>query len=336
MKSMSKSILELQVKVGKWYASNVHHGETSKNQGQMITVKHTIEKILQKGNTAAGIVCQLKNFQQQSSKLPWTKDLVGVVATLGIVKDDNLNRLLSEYLGPETMLAVVCKTLQGMKALEMYVKEGRINENASLHSLEPSIGKLLDGRFLAISLENLRAYCGKFWANDPQKRLDLLKPKLPNGKYPPGFLGFAVNMIDLDHDHLSYLTIKGHGLRETLFYSLFSRLQIYKSKVEMDLAMPYIDEGAISMDGGMIKANGLFYLRSKFPTTFGRPTTPMEILEIQDQLKLLQWKKERLHEDILREETLLKKVKGMYLTKQEEYEKILNDTYQDISKVLPK
>ncbi|KAH7657902.1 hypothetical protein IHE45_17G050700 [Dioscorea alata] len=223
----------------------------------------------------------------------------------------------------------------------MSKKEGLMRMLAFI-VFKPSICKLLDGRFLAISLENLRAYCGKFWADDPQKRLELLKPKLPNGKYPPGFLGFAVNMIDLDHDHLSYLTIKGHGLRETLFYSLFSHLQIYKSKAEMELAMPYIDEGAISMDGGMIKANGLFYLRGnkddivRFPTTLGRPTTPMEILEIQDQMKLLQWKRERLYEDILREKTLLKKVKDVYLTKQEEYEKILNDTYQDISKVLTK
>lgn len=62
----------------------------------------------------------------------------------------------------------------------------------------------------------------------------------------------------------------------------------------------------------------------------------MEILETQDQIILLQWKKEWLHEDILREETLLKKVKGMHHTKQEEYEKILNDTHQDILKVLLK
>ncbi|KAH7657909.1 hypothetical protein IHE45_17G051300 [Dioscorea alata] len=308
----------------------------------MITVKHTIEKILQQGNTEAGIICKLKKFQPQASMFPWTKDVVGVVATLGSVKDDNLSRLLSEYLGSEIMLAVVCKTLEDVKALEKYAKEGMIDKIAGLYGLGPSFGKPLDGSFHAISLENLRAYCGKFWVNDPQKRLDLLKPRLPDGKCPPGFLGFAVNMIDIDHNYFSYHTVKGHGLRETLFYSMFSRLQVYRSRVEMELAMPCISEGAISLDGVMIKANGLYYLGGskddivRFPTTFGRPTPPMEILETQDQMNPLKWKKEWLHEDILREETLLKKVKGMYRTKQEEYKKILNDTHQDILKVLPK
>lgn len=72
----------------------------------------------------------------------------------------------------------------------------------------------------------------------------MLKPRLPDGKYPLGFLGFAVNMIDLDHNYLIYHTVKGHGLREILFYSMF--------------AIPCISEGAISLDGVMIKANGLY------------------------------------------------------------------------------
>lgn len=105
-----------------------------------------------------------------------------------------------------------------------------------------------------------RAYQGKFLADDPQKRLDLLKPILPDGKCPQGFLGYAVNMIDLDHNHLSFLTSNGHGLRETLFYSLFFRLQVYKSRADMECAMPFIIDGAISLDGGIIRSNGQFYL----------------------------------------------------------------------------
>ncbi|KAJ0024450.1 hypothetical protein Pint_07035 [Pistacia integerrima] len=56
-------------------------------------------------------------------------------------------RLFSEYLGMDTMFAIVCKTYE---------------------------------------------------ANDPQRRLDILKPRLPNGESPLGFLGFAVNMIDVE------------------------------------------------------------------------------------------------------------------------------------------
>lgn len=111
---------------------------------------------------------------------------------------------------------------------------------------------------IIIFFEFCRAYRGKFWVNDPQKRLDLLKPRLPDGKYPLGFLGFAVNMIDLDHNYLIYHTVKGHGLREILFYSMFARLQVYRSRVKMELAIPCISEGAISLDGVMIKANGLY------------------------------------------------------------------------------
>ncbi|KAJ0037397.1 hypothetical protein Pint_22653 [Pistacia integerrima] len=35
-------------------------------------------------------------------------------------------------------------------------------------------------------------------ADDPHRRLDILKPRLSNGESPPGFLGFAVNMIDVE------------------------------------------------------------------------------------------------------------------------------------------
>jgi len=65
-------------------------------------------------------------------------------------------RLLSEYLGVETMLAIVCKTYEGVKALEMYDKEGCINKSYGLHGLGASIGRALDGRFLVICLEYLR------------------------------------------------------------------------------------------------------------------------------------------------------------------------------------
>ncbi|KAJ0964954.1 hypothetical protein J5N97_026092 [Dioscorea zingiberensis] len=238
------------------------------------------------------------------------------------------------------MLAVVCKTLGGIKALERYDKEGMIDKNVGLHCLGPSIGRQLDGRFLAISLENLRVYPGEFLADDSQKRLDLLKPRFPNGSCPPGFLGFAVNMIDLDLNHLTCHTTNGHGLRETLFYSLFSRLQVYRSRVEMEHAVPCISDGAISLDGGMIRCNGLFYLGSRkdvwvrFPITSVKPTVPVEILEIQEQLKLLQWKQERHAEDILREEALLKQVKELFDTKKEELQKFLNDAQQYISKHL--
>ena len=99
--------------------------------------------------------------------------------------------------------------------------------------------------------------------DDPERKLDILSPKLPNGKCPDGFLGFAVNMIDIDGSNLFGVTSSGHGLRETLFYNLFSRLQIYKTRAEMLQAVPCISDGAISLDGGIIRSSGVFFMGNR-------------------------------------------------------------------------
>lgn len=102
---------------------------------------------------------------------------------------------------------------------------------------------------------------------DPQRKLALLKPRLPNGECPPGFLGFAVNMILLDNQHKFCVTASGHGLRETLFYSLFSQLQVYKTRADMQLARPFITDGAISLDGAIIKSQGMLALGYRYAST---------------------------------------------------------------------
>lgn len=65
-------------------------------------------------------------------------------------------RLFSEYLGLDNMLAIVCKTYEGVKALETYDQEGYIIKSSGLHGLGASIGRTIDDRFLVICLENLR------------------------------------------------------------------------------------------------------------------------------------------------------------------------------------
>lgn len=107
-------------------------------------------------------------------------------------------------------------------------------------------------------------YSGDFVSNDPQRRLALLKPKLHDGESPSGFLDFAVNMIYIDPMHLSCITSDGKGLRETLFYSLFSHLQVYRTRSEMQRAIPCISDGAISLDGGIIKRTGFFSLGGRY------------------------------------------------------------------------
>ncbi|CAN6483413.1 unnamed protein product [Victoria cruziana] len=293
-----------------------HNGENKQSE------QETVGRILLQEKSAASLLCRIKNLQ--TSDYPLFQDVLGIVATLGKAPDDNLSSLLSEYLGLEKMLAIVCKTHEGIKALEKYDGEGKIDLRSGLHGLGTSIRRPISGRFLAICLEDLRPYVGKHVKEDPQKRLDLLKPRLPTGEYPPGFLGFAINMISVDVKHLKYVTSSGHGLRETLFYALFSRLQVYRTKADMELAIPYIIDGAISLDGGMIKSCGVFKLGQredinvKFPVSSNASSTTLSILESEEQLRQLIWNRERIDEDIEREKLVLDNVRIVYNKKRGE------------------
>jgi hypothetical protein len=109
-----------------------------------------------------------------------------------------------------------------------------------------------------------RPYAGKHVIDDSQRKLDILNPRLPNGECPDGFIGFAVNMINIDSFNLFCVTPSGHGLRETLFYNLFSRLQVYKTRAEMIQALPCISDGALSLDGGMVRSCGVFSLGNRY------------------------------------------------------------------------
>ncbi|XP_060675501.1 protein DEFECTIVE IN MERISTEM SILENCING 3 isoform X2 [Ziziphus jujuba] len=295
--------------------------------------EETTEQILRHEKSAAGIICQLKTRHgSQASHLTLIKDVLGIVATLAKVDDDNLSRLFSEYLGAETMLAIVCKTYEGVKALEVYDREGFINKNSGLHGLGASIGKTLEGRFIVICLDNLRPYAGEFISDDPQRRLDLHKPRLPNGEHPPGFLGFAVNMITVDNSYLFCVSSSGHGLRETLFYNLFSRLQVYKTRADMVSALPCISDGALSLDGGMIRTTGVFSLGNRedvdvrFPKQLVTSSLPESYIESEKQIKEIKWKKEKLLEDIKREQALWDNAKFSFNKKKEEFLKFLAES----------
>ncbi|KAJ6969467.1 protein DEFECTIVE IN MERISTEM SILENCING 3-like [Populus alba x Populus x berolinensis] len=153
---LDDSILDLQVTLGKYHSSTMPNNENDAHYSNQ-SEDETMEQILQHEKSGAGILCRLKmSHGTQISHLSFTNDVLGVVATLGKVDDDNLGRLFSEYLGVETMLAIVCKTYEGVKALETYDKEGQINKDSGLHGLGASNGKELDGRFLVFCLENLR------------------------------------------------------------------------------------------------------------------------------------------------------------------------------------
>lgn len=56
----------------------------------------------------------------------------------------------------ETMLAIVCSTNEGVKALEKYDPEGTINCNGGLHGIGSRTERRIKGRFVVICLEDLR------------------------------------------------------------------------------------------------------------------------------------------------------------------------------------
>ncbi|KAF6157075.1 hypothetical protein GIB67_041536 [Kingdonia uniflora] len=87
--------------------------------------ENTIEQILQKEKSAAGVLCHLKKRQPTlAMSIELAKDVVGIVATFGKVGGENISRLFSYYIGLDTMMAIVCKILKGVKALETYDNEG--------------------------------------------------------------------------------------------------------------------------------------------------------------------------------------------------------------------
>ncbi|KAF8091579.1 hypothetical protein N665_0443s0036 [Sinapis alba] len=300
---LDESILDLQVHMSKLNPSGTPRSDNCDANLQD-------EQILRHANSAAGVLSHVQSHHySQASQLNSTKGVVGVVAKLGKVNDENLSQVLSDYLGTRSMLALVCKDYDSVKGLESYDSQGNVDRNAGLHGLGSSIGRTIEGHFDAISLENLRPYLGQYIAGDPQRRLNLVKPKLPNGEYPPGFLGFAVNMIQIDPAYLLCVTAYGYGLRETLFYSLFSRLQVYKTRADMISALPCISDGAVSLDGGIIRTGGILTLGSsdEVKVRFAKPTASRVMdnySEAERQMKELRQKKEKTLEDIKRAQVL--------------------------------
>nr|XP_025885711.1 structural maintenance of chromosomes flexible hinge domain-containing protein GMI1 isoform X7 [Solanum lycopersicum] len=328
---LDDSILDLEAALAKTYSAS-GTGSENKESSNGQNEEETIEQILSFDKSAAAICVQLqKRTGAQITNIPFMKDIVGIVALLGKVDDDNLSRTLSDYLGQGTMLAIVCKTLDGLKALETYDKEGLIIKSSGLHGVGASIGRPLDDRYLVICLENLRPYTSEFIADDPQRRLSIKKPRYVNGKTLPGFLGFAVNMINIDTDNLYCVTSNGHGLRETLFYGLFSQLQVYKTRADMMQALPFIAGGAISLDGGIIKSAGIFSLgkrevQIKFPKSCGRSYIPENYFETEIRMKELKWERVRCVEDLEREQTLLTNAKNNFEIRKEEFVKFLSQS----------
>lgn len=56
----------------------------------------------------------------------------------------------------DNMLALVCKTYDSVRGLEMYDTNGTIDKMSGIHGLAGALAKSVDGRFTVFCLEKLR------------------------------------------------------------------------------------------------------------------------------------------------------------------------------------
>lgn len=80
--------------LGRYHSANVITSENG--NGAYHTEEETVEQILKKESSAAGLFCWIK-ANSQSSNLALAKDAVGVVATLAKVESDDLSRSISFF-----------------------------------------------------------------------------------------------------------------------------------------------------------------------------------------------------------------------------------------------
>ncbi|XP_059434267.1 structural maintenance of chromosomes flexible hinge domain-containing protein GMI1 [Corylus avellana] len=267
------------------------------NPNYIPTKEELINRIESTNHSAAAVICSVSkesSFQEQQNH--FMKDVVGLVALLGTVRINNLSRILAEYLGEDQMLAVVCRSFAAASALEKYEQNGEVHCRHALHAEASALGKSIKGRFLVVCLEDIRPYTGEFEGSGPQRKLALPHPTFPSGSVPIGFIGYAVNMIDLDIDFLCTRAAAGHGLRETLFYCLLGEVQVYETWEYMLEARHCIKHGAVSLDGGILRDNGVVSLgfgnpQICFPVVAPESVSSAESVEI---IKLIEEKKSEL------------------------------------------
>ncbi|XP_019098024.1 PREDICTED: uncharacterized protein LOC104770817 isoform X2 [Camelina sativa] len=256
-------------------------------------------------DTAASVFCCLyREAPPPQSFFLSNKGMFGVVALLGSVASTSLSRVLSEYLGKDTMLSLVCKSSQfGQKS----------DEYRKLQSEAASHGRTITNRFLVICLDATRPWRNGVVKNDPQKRLAMDSPYLPNGDPIPGFKGYGVNMIHLNSEELDIQSNSGHGLRETLFYGIFGELQVYETAEDLEAALPHINGDAVSLDGVIARENGFIYSGCCTPEVH----FPITVTEKQEKalvrMEIARGKKRKAEKEIAEENSkkrrLVKKLK---------------------------
>ncbi|XP_065859828.1 structural maintenance of chromosomes flexible hinge domain-containing protein GMI1 isoform X2 [Euphorbia lathyris] len=221
----------------------LYYLEDSFNLSCVSTREEIVEHIQKRSNSAAAILCHLsRDVSSQESQ----EQIVGVVALLGTVSDNKLSRILAAFLTEDQMCALVCTSYEAATAIEKCKENGEVDYELA--------GQRISGRFHVICLEKLRVFRRGM---DDKGKLVLPDPVMPSGDIATGFIGYAVNMVEIAPSHRNFKTSSGYGLRETLFFRLFGKLQVYDTRDHMYKAMPSIKHGAISLDGVTLRKSGI-------------------------------------------------------------------------------
>ncbi|RHN76722.1 hypothetical protein MtrunA17_Chr1g0146991 [Medicago truncatula] len=315
---------------------NVQHYQLGNADLLFATTKEEMTtKIKNMENSAASVLCSLSAREKQQNH--FLEDIIGVVALLGSVQSPELSRMLAEYLGEDQMLGVICRSLDTAISLEKYKQNGEIDYVHALNAAEAaSLGKAISRRFHVMGFEDIRPYRGNL-QNDSQRKLALPDPKLSN-RTPEGFMGYAVNMIELNTHHLQARTASGHGLRETVLFSLFKKLHVYKTSESMMAAIECIENGAVSLDGGIIRENGTLSLGFGNPYIYfpcgNKMDIPPEATQMLNQIekkKALLLKIEKGRKTVSKH---LKKSREKFKKKELRYKKHIDTTMKSFAEAL--
>ncbi|OWM75545.1 hypothetical protein CDL15_Pgr021709 [Punica granatum] len=224
-----------------------------KEMDYLFLKEEILERIQSKDQSAASVVCKLLgNFSSEEHNIKFMDELAGILHFL--------EQILAKYLGEDQMLAVVCRSYDAAFSLKKYELNGEVDARFALYAKAAELGVSMNGQFLVVCLDDIMPYAGDFYGHNSERELKLPEPFLPTGEIPQGFIGYAVNMIDIETDSLGTRTGKGGGLRETLFYCLFGELQVNDTRENVKEARMSIKHGAVSVNGGILRENGLMSL----------------------------------------------------------------------------
>ncbi|KAF1001494.1 hypothetical protein AG4045_029073 [Apium graveolens] len=134
-------------------------------------------EIESRAHTAASVVCKVLKDKKYHD---FSKDILGVVALLGSVETNELARILTEFLGEEQMLGVVCKSYKAAHNLETCDVHGNVNCSTGLQALASALGTSLDGRYSVICLEDVSAF---HFFGKPSIHFPVVAPQSQNSRY---------------------------------------------------------------------------------------------------------------------------------------------------------